>query len=141
MSPAKFQEIKDDFETMQRLQDEIVTIYTRTKEINYAKMSSDAEQINKSAMRLESNLFPVIENRKTGKKPKDQKKEPESLLPEDLKTLIVEQDNTIAVFVANPMFTNPSVVNAADSAKARTDLQRLIRLSAALKLEAEKVKK
>jgi hypothetical protein len=141
MPPAKFQEIKDDFETIQRMQDEIVTIYTRTKQINYARISNDAEQMNKSATRLASNLFPVIENQKSGKKSKDQKQQPGSPLPEDLKSMIVEQDNTLAAFVANPMFTNPTVVNAADNARARSDLERLIKLSAALKLEAEKAKK
>lgn len=140
MPPAKFQEIKDDFETIQRLQDEIVTIYTRTKQINYTRISNDAQQMNKSAIRLASNLFPVIENQKSGKKSKDQKQQPESPLPQDLKSMIVEQDNTLAAFVANPMFTNPTVVNAADNAKARSDLERLIKLSAALKLEAEKAK-
>lgn len=140
MPPEKFQEIKDDFENIQRLQSEIVAIYTRTKVINFARISADADQINKSAVRLEANLFPVIENQKNGKKPKGQKNQPDVPLPQDVKGLIVEQDNTLAAFVGNPMFTNPQIVNAADNAKARSDLEQVIKLSASLKQEAQKAK-
>jgi len=96
--------------------------------------------MNKSAIRLESNLFPTIENKKPSKRTQDTEKQPETL-PTDLKSLIVEQDNTLASFVGNHMFTNPQIVNTADNAKAHADLQRLIRLSAALQQEAAKAKK
>ena len=137
MSPAKFQEIKEDFENIQRLEDEIIKIYTTSKKINYAKISGDAESINTSALRLRTNLFPAMDAQKKGAKPK-QNKGNSSPLPEDLKSLIVEQDNMLAAFVANPMFANPKVVNSNDNAKAQTDLDQLIRLSSALKAEADR---
>lgn len=137
---ARFEEVKEDFENIQRLQDEILKAYMTAKQIEAQKIAVNAEQINKRAMRLESNLFPAAEEKKGAKKAKDtQKEEPASPpLPQDLKSLIVEQDNTLAKFVANPMFTNPSVANVNDQAIARADLQKVIRLSAALKLEAER---
>lgn len=141
MPLAKFQEIKEDFESIQRLQNEIVTAYTMSKQIDYAKIAGDAGQINKNSIRLESNLFPVTDDRKNKKKSKEQKTTDESVLPQDLKMIIVELDNTLAAFVGNAMFTNPKVVNPADNAKARSDIGKIITLSAALKLEAERTVK
>jgi len=141
VSATKFQEIKEDFEKIQLVQNEIVAAYSMSKEIDYEKISQFAEQMNKSAARLETNLFPPIENQKNEKKAKEQQRETEKPLPQDLKSLIVEQDNALASFVSNAMFTNPQVVNAADNAKAQSDLKRLISLTVALKSEAEKHKK
>ena len=140
---ARFEEVKEDFENIQRLQDEVITAYKTAKQIEVQKIAGNAEQINKRAIRLESNLFPTTEEKKSSKKSKEPTKEEHALppLPQDLKSLIAEQDNTLAKFVANPMFTNPNVANVNDQAIARTDLQKLIRLSAALKTEAEKLPK
>jgi len=139
---ARFQEIKEDFENIQRLQDEVLKSYTTSKEVAFKTIATNAEEIQKRATRLESNLFPPPpEEKKSSKKSKEvQKEEPAQLvsLPEGLKSLIVEQDNVLAKFVTNPMFTNPAVANVNDQIVARTDLQRVIRLSAALKAEAEK---
>ena len=145
---ARFEEIKEDFENIQRLQDEVLKAYTTSKEVAVQTIATNAGEINKRAIRLESNLFPPPpEEKKSSKKSKDAQKEPAKEepapgpLPEDLKTLIVEQDNILARFVTNPMFTNPTVANVNDQVVARTDLQRVIRLSAALKAAAEKQRK
>jgi hypothetical protein len=139
---ARFQEIKEDFENIQRLQDEVLKAYTTSKEVPVQLIAANAEQIHKRASRLESNLFPPPpEEKKSSKKSKEvQKEEPAQLgsLPEGLKSLIAEQDNVLAKFVTNPMFTNPTVANVNDQVVARADLQKVIRLSAALKAEAEK---
>ena len=141
---ARFEEVKEDFENIQRLQDEILKAYTTGKQIEAPKIAANAAEITKRAGRLESNLFPPAESQKGSKKSKEAQKEPPKdeqavpPLPQDLKSLIVEQDNTLAKFVANPMFTNPGVANVNDQAVARGDLQKLIRISAALKTEAEK---
>jgi hypothetical protein len=140
MSPAKFQEVKEDFENLQRLEDEIIKIYTMSKQIDFGKISQNAAGINKSSVRLESNLFPPDPKQKNGKKADIQAAESASKLPEDVKSLIVDQDNTLAAFVGNPIFTNPKVVTPADNAKAHDDLQRLIKLSAALQVQADKSK-
>ena len=137
---AKFEEIKADFEGLQRRQDEIVKAYTTGKQPDLEKIVSDSEQMNKHAVRLETNLFPQMEEQKGKKKSKENKTvdPPAVPLPQDLKTLIVEQDNTLASFVSNPMFVNPQVANVTDSAKARADLKKLILLIAALRSEAGK---
>ena len=137
---AKFEEIKEDFEGLQRKQDEILKAYTGGKQVDLEKIASNSEQMNRHAVRLEANLFPPLEAKKGKKKTKDEKgaDTPVAALPSDLKSLIVEQDNTLASFVGNPMFINPQVANVADNAKAHSDLKKLILLTAALKTEAEK---
>jgi hypothetical protein len=137
---AKFEEIKADFEGLQRRQDEIVKAYTIGKQADLEKIVSESEQMNKHAVRLETNLFPQMEEQKGKKKSKENKTvdPPAVPLPQDLKTLIVEQDNTLASFVSNPMFANPQVANVTDSAKAHADLKKLILLTAALRSEAGK---
>jgi hypothetical protein len=143
-APAvNFQQVKEDFETIQKLEDGIISAYSKSKEINYTQISEDSAQMNRSAMRLESNLFPPVEKKKDNKKAAQETntQAAEPALPQDIKSLIVEQDNTLAAFVSNPMFTNPQVVNQESNKKAHSDLQRLIRLSAALQQEADKLKK
>ena len=137
---AKFEEIKEDFEGLQRKQDEILKAYTAGKQVDFAKIAANSELMNKHAVRLEMNLFPTVEAKKGKKKPKEEKSAEvvPVTLPSDLKSLIVEQDNTLAAFVGNPMFTNPQVANVADNTKAHSELKKLILLTAAVKLEAEK---
>lgn len=139
-APAKFEEIKEDFEGLQRRQDEILQAYKVGKQVDLDKIASASEQMNRHAIRLEANLFPPAEEKKGKKKPKKDESAaaPAVTLPPNLKALIVEQDNTLAAFVSNPMFTNPQAVNAADNAKAHAELKKLILLTAALKSEAEK---
>jgi hypothetical protein len=140
---VNFQQVKEDFETIQKLQDDIVSAYSKSKEINYKQISADSAQMNQSALRLESNLFPPVEKKKDNKKASQEVTAPvsEPILPKDVKSLIVEQDSALGSFVSSPMFTNPQVVNPDSSAKAHADLQRLIKLSAALQVEADKLKK
>ena len=146
----KFTEIKEDFEKIQMLQNGIVEAYTKSKQINYSKISANAGDISKSGMRLKGNLFAaVVEDKKASKKSKKKdsvqttstEDKTEKPLPTDVKSLIVELDNTIVAFTGSPMFTNPKVVSAADNIKAQADLARLIKLSDTLSLEADKTSK
>jgi len=141
-----FEQVKQDFESIQRLQDDIVTAYSKSTVIDFKRISDDAFQMNQSASRLETNLFPPEE--KKGDKKKDSKKaadpaaqSPDAAQPQDIKSLIVEQDSTISTFVSSPMFTNPKVIDQQANAKSHADLQRLMKLSAALQQEADKLKR
>ncbi len=139
-TPAlRFQQIKEDFEKIQFLQDQIITYYTKTKVIDYAKISSNAGEVTKGSTRLKANLFPVTpDEKKNAKKPKIAAAAADPT-PNDVKTLIVDMDNTLAAFVGNPIFANPKGSSATDNAKARKDLVLLISLSAALKYSAERM--
>ena len=56
----KFSEIKEDFESIQKLQNSIVEIYTTGKKIRYEEIGKLALEINKGAVRLNLNLFTKI---------------------------------------------------------------------------------
>jgi hypothetical protein len=138
-SAAKFAEIKEDFEMLQSAQNEIIAAYTKSKSIEYAKISSNAEIVNRRGTRLKENLFPAtLKTQSERAKVQTEKQEIEPL-PSDVKSLIVEMDNTLGAFVSNQMFTNPTVVNPAENKKAEIELGKLIRLSTALKTEVDKI--
>lgn len=136
ISEAKFREIKEDFEQIQFSQNELIAGYTKGKEIDYRKIALSSEQINKRGIRLRENLFPSPTAKRSETDNKN--KTTNSPIQNDIKSLIVEIDNTLAKFVANPIFTNTKLVNSADNEKARSDLDNLISLSAILKSEANK---
>jgi hypothetical protein len=142
---VNFQQIKEDFEAIQKLQDDIINAYSKGSTIDYARISSDAGQLNQSATRLESNLFPPPpEKKKDNKKTAEQAvavSQPDQPLPTDVKSLIVDQDSHMGQFVSNPIFTNPQVVDPANNVKAHADLGMLIKVSAALKQASDKLKK
>lgn len=137
--PLKFQEIKEDFEGLQLRQDAIRKIYSEGKQVDTTKIATLAVVMNGNATRLHVNLFPPpVEEPKSKKKSKEPKQQPAQIerppepLPQDLKEMIIAQDDTLAAFVANPMFTNPQVSNVESNVKAQADLKKLIRLTAAL---------
>jgi hypothetical protein len=138
VSAARFEEIREDFENIQNFQTGIVDAYTKGAAVDYVKIAENAAALHKSALRLNGNLFPDAENKKKSKKSVEGGKESADSLPADVKTLIVEMDNTLGTFVNNPMFTNPTVVNAGDNARAKADLGKLIRLGAVLRESAGK---
>ena len=133
----QFREIKEDFERIQHSQSEIVARYTKAKTVDYEKISENAEKIQVGGKRLMGNLFPPTEQKKGDKKV-------EKLgapMPTDVKMLIVDLDNAIGAFTANPMFTNPQVVNVEDNKKAKAELEKIIAVSFALKKESDKLRK
>jgi hypothetical protein len=128
-----FSEIKEDFEQIQVTQSAIVAAYQKSGKIDYQLISTGAEQISKRGIRLRDNLFPVATKEDKKKKDKDKNKQ-EPLaetrrVPDDVGSLIADIDNTLALFVANAMFSNMRVVNAEDHVKAKADLEHIIALS------------
>lgn len=141
MAATKFNEIKEDFEKIQESQSSIVAAYQKAKAIDYKAISAGADQVAWRSERLRGNLFPPVEqkvDKKKKDKDKDKPKVPEvqpeqRVLPDDIRSLIAEMDNTLGVFVGNAMFSNARAVNAADHASAQSDLVHLIALSKKLK--------
>jgi hypothetical protein len=132
---TKFPQIKEDFEGIQIAQSAIITAYTKTKDIDYGLIETSANEINKKAKRLDSNLFsPSTEKNLSGKKEgKDEK-------PIIIKELIVELDNTIASFVSSKIFGNLQVIEPEVAIQTRSDLLKIQELSEKLAKEAAKVK-
>jgi hypothetical protein len=148
---ASFPLIKEDFERIQIinndvLQDGGLLRPSGDSSPNYVRVSEAASEIQKRAARLKSNLFPADgakpppENeKKPGARGDDGQRDPTE--PGDLKSLLAALDEAINGFAHNPIFTNLQVVDVQHSAKARQDLERVVRLSALLKKEAERMKK
>jgi hypothetical protein len=139
----KFPQIKEDFERLQIVNGDVLQAPGAP---NYARLAEAAEEVKKRATRLSSNLFPP----EAGKKPKkdggkkdDATKEAAGAEPDrrDLKTLLSALDESIARFVNSPIFQNTKVVNPEESAKARKELEEIIKLSTRVEQEAARMKK
>ncbi len=130
----KFTEIKEDFENIQKLQDGIVRSYTTEKKINYSKISELALGMRNKALRLNANLFGtksdepnVFEDSNNAEK-------------NSVRSLIIELDNAIGLFIGSPIFQNTKIVDRKTSEIAQSNLQRILNLSEALSREADKMK-
>jgi hypothetical protein len=137
----QFSEIKEDFEQIQHSQNGIADAYTKSKTIDYEKIAANADKLNASGKRLMGNLFPQTEIKKGNKKTEMREAKSESPVAADIKTLIVDLDNSLLAFISNPVFTNPQVTRKDDNLKAKSDLEKILRLSSALKIEADKQRK
>jgi hypothetical protein len=137
----QFSEIKEDFEQIQHSQNGIADAYTKSKTIDYEKIAANADKLNASGKRLMGNLFPQTEIKKGNKKTEMREAKSESPVAADIKTLIVDLDNSLLAFISNPVFTNPQVTRTDDNLKAKSDLEKILRLSSALKIEADKQRK
>ena len=125
---------------MQMSQDVVIKTYQGTGKIDYVQIGKSALEINKSATRLNSNLFPAAETPDAEKEEKKQvKKERETKPAKSVRDLIVDLDNAIGSFATSPMFQNLRIVDPAVSAKAKLSLEKIIELSAQLNTEARKL--
>lgn len=140
---VKYAEIKTDYEKMQLSQDAVIKVYQARGKIDYAQIGTLAGEINKSARRLNSNLFPLprVENPEAKKDNKEANENETEIIPKSMnvKDLIVELDNSIAGFVTSPMFRNLRAIDAEAAGKARLELEKIIALSALLSSEARKL--
>ncbi|HEX8734598.1 MAG TPA: hypothetical protein VF721_04695 [Pyrinomonadaceae bacterium] len=139
---AKFSEIKEDFETIQTAQAAIVSAYTTGEKISYAQIAQSAAEVNKKAARLKANLFAPLKDEKSKEKKSGKKEEKplseEKPISKDIRELIVDLDNAVGAVVSSPMFQNLRVIDPKVAEKTKSDLETVIKLSDALKIEAEK---
>ena len=145
---AKYAEIKTDFEQIQKAQDSIIKAYQGSGKIDYALISKSALEINGSAKRLDSNLFPpppttevttAAKSEAEKEEKKADKAEQGTKPAKSVRDLIIDMDEAIAAFVLSPMFKNLRVVDAEVSAKAKLDLGKIIELSVELDRQAQKM--
>lgn len=130
----KFAMIEDDFAKIQKSQDAIVKAYTTGKKINYEKISDAAHDITKQAHRLAVNLFSedfeLI----------DPQEKASGANQKSVRDLIIEIDNTLGVFITNPVFQNIKIVDPTSTEKAQLDLKKIYILSDKLFKAASKMK-
>jgi cell fate (sporulation/competence/biofilm development) regulator YlbF (YheA/YmcA/DUF963 family) len=134
----KYAEIKKDFESIQKLQNQIVKTYTTGKKIRYEEIGKLSLEINKSALRLNSNLFVTSNTEKTELK---EEKKAETKVLKSVRDLIVDLDNSIGSFAKSPMFQNLKIVDPTISEKTGNNLAQIIKLSAALNQASDKMAK
>jgi hypothetical protein len=127
----KFPQIKEDFERIQIVNSEVLQAVGTP---DYGRLSEAAEELRKRATRLKSNLFAPESEKKHKGEAVEEKVQP------DLKSLLSALDDALARFVSSPIFQNTKVVNPQDSAKARHDLDEIIKLSTRVLKEADKMK-
>lgn len=128
-----YSQIKEDFELLQKLQNEIVRTYVTGKQINYARISELSSKLNDRAERLDVNLSLSTE--------KNAKKSDKNISdPENVKDVIIVLDKAIGNFVINPVFKNLGVIEPNDAEKAQLELQNIIRLSNVLAQKSEILK-
>ncbi len=135
---AKYAEIKTDYEQIQLSQDAIIKAYQSGDKIDYIQIGKFSSEINKSGIRLNSNLFtpPIVVDSDAKK---EEKTEKETKKSKNVRDIIVELDNTIGSFATSPMFQNLRTVDPAISEKTRLDLEKIIELSGLLGAEAQKL--
>ncbi len=141
---AKYDEIKTDYEQIQLSQDVVIKTYQETGKIDYAQIGKSALEINESALRLNSNLFPALSTENAGAKKKveeEEATEKENKPAKSVRNLIVDLDKSIGGFATSPMFQNLKTVDAKISEKAQFDLEQIIELSKLLGAEAAKMMK
>ena len=135
---AKYEEIKTDYERIQLSQDFVIKAYQSCDKIDYEQIEKSALEINLSAARLNSNMFPPAPIENTEKKEeKDSQKEIKT--KKSVRDLIVELDNAIGSFALSPMFQNLRAIDPQVFEKAKLDLDKIIELSGLLESEARKM--
>lgn len=130
----RFEATRRRFENIQKLQDAIVKAYTTGKRINYSKIERSASDMTRDALLLNEDLFGADPDREEGPETGETK------VGRSVKDLIVELDNAIGAFVANPIFQNTRVVDTKMSKEAQLELRRIVKLSTILSIEAERMK-
>jgi hypothetical protein len=127
----KFSEIKNEFETIQKLQDSIIKTYTTGKTIDLAKISDLAAELNENSIRLDKNLFVAEKNEAAN--PKVDENIEQNTIPD----LIVKLDKAIGNFVGSKIFQNSKLINLKESQETQSELKKIILLSDELSKEAK----
>jgi hypothetical protein len=127
-------QVKEDFERIQVIRNELVRATSANNSLNYKFISDATGEIRKRSNRLKNNLVlldPAGEE-------KSQKKEGE-LEPEQMKDALLTLCNRIESFVKSSIFETPGVLDVEGSAKANRDLENMIQLSTNIRKSAQRL--
>ncbi len=135
----RFPSIKEDFEQIQLINNDVLQARAAAAP-DYRQIAAAADEIKQRAGRLKGNLFATAAERHAPAKGPNEPQE-HATKTQDLRSLLAALDKVIHSFVSNPMFTNLKVLDVERSAEAKRDLEQIIRLSARLNKEADKLRK
>jgi hypothetical protein len=130
---------KEDFRTLQLVNNEImrvVFVEGAGGSPDYERVAAAAAEINKRASRLKSNLRLPEPARKAPRPPAV-----DISNDEQLRALLRALDGLIMAFVTNPAFRHSGTVDGRHSVTAAENLMRVVELSRAVRLSAEKMRK
>jgi hypothetical protein len=124
---AMVKQLKDDFRSLQQINNAMMGYVWGTNEVDDAKVSGMITDINKRASRLKKNLSlpePGVKQ--------DSQFRPNISNLEDLKQNLLMMDKGIADFVNSPLLRKPDVISPESAQQASAALDRVISMSAAI---------
>jgi hypothetical protein len=126
-------QIKEDFEHMQAVNNEMMRTVSTAETLDYKSISETVSEINKRAKRLKGNLRMA-----DGEKGEALKVASDGA---ELKQSLYRLDSLIMSFVTSPLFQNPNVLNTDLRTKANRDLEGIIEMSQTVRKNAERLGK
>lgn len=132
-STVRFPEIKEDFEKIQKINDEILRLNSGKTSLDFAAVSKRAAEINRRAARLKTNLFAAEPKQK-----KNAALKPPAAEAHDVKRLLIDLDKAINEFVHSSIFQNIKLVDSRASLDAQNDLEAVIKITSLLKKSPKK---
>ena len=133
---AAAEQVKQDFKRIQVLRNNLARHLTSAGPLDYKTIADAAGELNKRANRLGTYLLPQAAEGH-GEKPRSQIELDGALMKAALVTLCQRVDS----FTGNPVFKVLDVVDVEQAARAGGDLRGIIRLSARIKDDAERLNK
>lgn len=127
-------QIFEDFERIQVANREMIKVTSKLDRSAYKRISSLADEMNKRAKRLKTNLaIPDWKNEKPDTEPAVEMDVPQ------LKTSLVALNTSVTSFVTSPVFKDPRVANVGQLHNLRRDISAVIELSQRVKKGAVKL--
>jgi hypothetical protein len=130
---ARLKQIRDDFKSIQDVNNRMMAQAWAGPEIDFATTASMLNEINSRAIRLKSNL--ALPNAAGPKR-----NQPNVSEVGQFKSALLGMDRSLMSFVNNPIFRETKVVDIQIAARATQDLDYVIALSTDLKKVAGKLK-
>jgi hypothetical protein len=133
---AATEQVKQDFRRIQVLRNDLAQHLNSDAPLNYKVIADTAGELHKRANRLGAYLMPQASGVHDDM--------PQSRIELDgalMKAALITLCRRVDSFTANPVFKVPGVVNVEQAAKAGGDLRGIIRLSARIKDDAERMNK
>jgi hypothetical protein len=134
--PAVIAQVKEDFERIQVIRNDLVRATSASNALDYKFISEATEQIKKRSRRLKHNLA-LPDSDEDEKSQKDASEFDQAQIKAALYTLC----DRIESFVKSSIFETPSVIDAEMSIKANRDLQSMIELSSNIRKGAQRLNK
>lgn len=131
-----YEQIEDDFIHIQMVNNKMMQAVIRGETLEFSFVARSVSEIKKRAERLKENLVLPEPEKESIHPPGTIKAE-----PEPLKTSISKLGELVAGFAENPIFQTEGVVDVKLSAKARRDLEEIIKLSGQVKKSNEQLNK